>query len=412
MANFELDPHRFLPRGHGIIDGGALRLPRTFVTPSHFVPDQFESYCVAVVELEPPAQDLHDLLHLARDFIIGLGFEAAFSGRFTGIRRSWTAPIYVLTSEFADVIPANEDPMPVDGNPHLLPGALVPDNNMFVLPEYPTNGWNDAPPAPQPQHGQPSPVNDMPADSASGVTVAPPFPSVVQDVMMNEQPDDVVPPVAVLQQAELLAQQIQLAVPDDINVLPHQNGFVAPVAPQENFAAVLEENVAVEPATVDVIMEFQPEDGMFLNEQDTISENAERAIALFVPPISQQFQEINHALDFIQATASNSQVEFVQTRKAAAKKTKEKKTKDSPMVDTGLRRRTRGSAAKEGYRVPPITDIAPKPRKKARKAALAVRGDHAQDRNYLLALALRPLLRFQSKCFSTLVSYWRLSLSC
>ncbi|KAK1695346.1 hypothetical protein QYE76_012043 [Lolium multiflorum] len=56
MANFELDPHRFLPRGHGIIDGGVLRLPRTFVTPTQFTPDQFESFCVAVVEPEPPSR--------------------------------------------------------------------------------------------------------------------------------------------------------------------------------------------------------------------------------------------------------------------------------------------------------------------------------------------------------------------
>lgn len=33
MANFKLDPHRYLPVGHHIIDGGELRLPRTFVTP-------------------------------------------------------------------------------------------------------------------------------------------------------------------------------------------------------------------------------------------------------------------------------------------------------------------------------------------------------------------------------------------
>jgi hypothetical protein len=86
MAKFDLVPHRFLPRGHGIIDGGALRLPRTFVTPSHFVPDQFKSYCVAVVEPEPPTQDLHDLLHLARDFIIGLGFEVInFQSWFYGV---------------------------------------------------------------------------------------------------------------------------------------------------------------------------------------------------------------------------------------------------------------------------------------------------------------------------------------
>jgi hypothetical protein len=52
-------------------------------------------------------------------------------------------------------------------------------------------------------------------------------------------------------------------------------------------------------------------------------------------------------------------VEFVQTRKATAKKSKEKKTR-AVLVEEGPRRFTRGSAAKEGYRVPPITDIAPK----------------------------------------------------
>jgi hypothetical protein len=75
-------------------------------------------------------------------------FRQPLVGRFTRIRRSWTAPVYIRTFDFADVIPANEDPMPVDGNPHPLLGALVSDNNMFVLPEYPANGWNDAPPAP------------------------------------------------------------------------------------------------------------------------------------------------------------------------------------------------------------------------------------------------------------------------
>jgi hypothetical protein len=75
MPNFELDLHRFLPRGHGIIDVGPNRLPRTYVTPSSFVPYQFESFCVVVVELEPLAEDLPDLLHLARNFIVQLRFE-------------------------------------------------------------------------------------------------------------------------------------------------------------------------------------------------------------------------------------------------------------------------------------------------------------------------------------------------
>jgi hypothetical protein len=75
------------------------------------------------------------------------------------------------------------------------------------------------------------------------------------------------------------------------------------------------------------------------------------------------------------------QVELVQTRKAAAKKANAKKTKDAHLVDDGLRRRTRGSAAKEGYMVPPITDIAPKPRKRARKDVPAIRDDLAQVNN-------------------------------
>jgi hypothetical protein len=184
--------------------------------------------------------------------------------------------VYILTSDFADVIPANEDPMPVDGNPRPLPGALVPDNNMFVLPEYPANGWNDAPPAPQPQHDQPAPVNDMPADSASGVTVAPPFSPVVQHVMINEQQAEVVLPDVVLQQADMLAQQIQLAAPDDANMLPQHNNIVAPVAPdapQDFFTAVMGENVAVQQAPVDVLIEYQPEEVMFLNQQDIVEAN-------------------------------------------------------------------------------------------------------------------------------------------
>jgi hypothetical protein len=73
-------------------------------------------------------------------------FRQPLVGRFTSIRRSWN--VYILTSKFADVFPVNEDPMHIDGNPHPLRGGFVPDINMFVLPEYHANGWNEAPAAP------------------------------------------------------------------------------------------------------------------------------------------------------------------------------------------------------------------------------------------------------------------------
>jgi hypothetical protein len=45
-------------------------------------------------------------------------------------------------SEFADVLPADEDQMPPDGNPHPLPGHILQNLNMFVMPQYPEIGWD------------------------------------------------------------------------------------------------------------------------------------------------------------------------------------------------------------------------------------------------------------------------------
>jgi hypothetical protein len=68
-------------------------------------------------------------------------------GRYSGTRESWIAPIFILTIDFADVHPKDEDPMPFNGNPHPLPGQLVNEDHLFVLPEYPKIGWN-MPPSP------------------------------------------------------------------------------------------------------------------------------------------------------------------------------------------------------------------------------------------------------------------------
>jgi hypothetical protein len=50
------------------------------------------------------------------------------------LKETWKAPCYVMGAEFADVLPTDEDQMPLDGNPHPLPGNLVVYNNMVVLP--------------------------------------------------------------------------------------------------------------------------------------------------------------------------------------------------------------------------------------------------------------------------------------
>jgi hypothetical protein len=65
-------------------------------------------------------------------------------GRYANLgaaRESWTAPCYVLNDAFADIMAPDEDRMPFDGNPHPLPGQLLPKNNLLVMPHYPELGW-------------------------------------------------------------------------------------------------------------------------------------------------------------------------------------------------------------------------------------------------------------------------------
>lgn len=52
------------------------------------------------------------------------------------------------------MLPADEDQMPLDGNPHPIPGNMVVNNNMMVLLQFPELGWINVP-----LHGQQQHVN-------------------------------------------------------------------------------------------------------------------------------------------------------------------------------------------------------------------------------------------------------------
>ncbi|KAM0827059.1 hypothetical protein ACQ4PT_068439 [Festuca glaucescens] len=270
MANFELDPTRWVPLGHQIIDGRPTRLPRTFYTPSVAPPHRHDSICTGILMPPPPpaeeaawreqvrlfiVQQLQRAVDDVQPCLFGLGFyrlrspAARFAlvdhgpyeiapdvfvrfvnhddrdnhravqgyrrgwlmflgvhldyrneydianavatfgkyhywhhddevlertlvyasfpssalvprdvvfGRYGDqgpVRESWTAPCYVLSADFADILPPDEDQMPANGNPHQMPGQMQQDNNIFVLPQYPELGWNEqVPPLPQSSH--------------------------------------------------------------------------------------------------------------------------------------------------------------------------------------------------------------------------------------------------------------------
>ncbi|KAI4970325.1 hypothetical protein ZWY2020_001239 [Hordeum vulgare] len=208
MANFELDPEGFLPPGHNIIDAGPDRLPRTYTTPAVPITRRHEQYVIAehwrlsVVRFmrhnegvgfrgqEGFRQECLMLLGVPLDFRNTDDLRAAvntfeefhhwvsddpylvrsivfssfpddrlvprsikFSEYVTwgGAKVSWCAPVYILGAAPAELLPNDEDPMPLNGNPHPLPGHLVNDNLLFALPLYPALGWNAVPPPPEPE---------------------------------------------------------------------------------------------------------------------------------------------------------------------------------------------------------------------------------------------------------------------
>lgn len=272
MANFKLNPARWVPLGQQIIDGGPSRLLRMFYNAVIAPTARHGNYCVAILDPAPPQEDEFFWRDIVRDFIVnhhqrevnsmqpglfGVGlyelcshatvtalveqepFEiddnvfvsfvhhndhpnhraangfrigwlmvlsvlldyrndydifnavAAFGkfhhwhqddafiertmiyasyqspalvprdivfGNYSNLgdaHESWTAPVYVLDTPNAGMLPTDEDQMPPDGNPHPLPGNLIVNNNMWVLPQYPVLVWNNVPlHGPQQQNNQ------------------------------------------------------------------------------------------------------------------------------------------------------------------------------------------------------------------------------------------------------------------
>ncbi|KAM0846425.1 hypothetical protein ACQ4PT_055676 [Festuca glaucescens] len=159
MANFAMDPARWVPLGQQIIDGEPTRLPRTFYNLS-VQPQRRNDNVITAILMPPPPKQLEpswrnqDDEVLERTLVYVTFTSPALVPRdivfrnyanLGNAKESWTAPCYILTAGFADIFPADEDQMPPDGNPHPLPGNLLIDHNNFVLPQFLELGWDDLP---------------------------------------------------------------------------------------------------------------------------------------------------------------------------------------------------------------------------------------------------------------------------
>ena len=141
---------------------------------------------------------------------------------FGGSRISWTAPIYIFSADFADILPPDEDPMPFDGNPHPLPGHLQFHNHNWVMPEFPEIGWDELPP---PEHNHEPHHQDAPHDE----------PHNVQQEMVDENQ------VVVEQSQESMVLQVSN---DSVNNMPVDDFVIvqqlgAPLQPPLHIGQVL-----------------------------------------------------------------------------------------------------------------------------------------------------------------------------
>uniref|UniRef100_A0A8I6XWE7 DUF7597 domain-containing protein n=1 Tax=Hordeum vulgare subsp. vulgare TaxID=112509 RepID=A0A8I6XWE7_HORVV len=197
MANFELDPEFFLLPGHNIIDGGVDSLPRTYTTPAVPITRRHERFVITDVHPAPPADEVIQglgfhgqegfrqgclmLLGVPLDFRNTEDLRAAVNtfGEF----HHWVSFLVCscVHSGYGGCRDSSEceDPMPLNGNPHPLPGHLVHDNLQFAFPPYPALGWNVVPLAPR-DHGPAAAAADdggwgqPPADADDGGRGQPP----------------------------------------------------------------------------------------------------------------------------------------------------------------------------------------------------------------------------------------------
>ena len=70
MAKFALDQMEFIPSGFDIIDGGELRLPRTFFALAVAPDRQHEDYAIAIVEPAPLPEEVLIYRNMVSDFVV------------------------------------------------------------------------------------------------------------------------------------------------------------------------------------------------------------------------------------------------------------------------------------------------------------------------------------------------------
>nr|CAB3500001.1 unnamed protein product [Digitaria exilis] len=143
MANYPCNPMLYVPHGMHI-EQGWKRPARSRVALGGEPPRRHEQFAILSLHPAPEVQaqipelidDVVAMLH--HDFPVRVvsAFPVVISSGsiLRGNGQSWTAVVYILNGQFPDAFRPDEDPVPVDGNPHPIHGDPLVNPN--VVPHW------------------------------------------------------------------------------------------------------------------------------------------------------------------------------------------------------------------------------------------------------------------------------------
>ncbi|KAM0844073.1 hypothetical protein ACQ4PT_057283 [Festuca glaucescens] len=442
MAVFELDPTPWLPLGHEIIDDSPTRLPRTYYTPTVPPPRRHDNYCIAYIE--PPQPEGNGFWRdQVRDFVQGnLGLDVmdcqhslfgvglyemrsaaahqilvqhplrqidegvfvrfvnhdesvASFGKYIDWHRDdplkertlvqgWTIVCYVLTTDFVDAMPTDEDPMSVDGNPHPFPGNLLPMMNNFVLPPFPKLGWNEWPIQAPGAPGAAQQGNDQMHEAVFEPVVE----EIVRyDIVLDESIDTASSSAQIvnIDHDSGAVEMLQPAVPVQVLNVWHFQYADTSVRDIRPLLFSSRSMLCDKLAVPNIVGPALPPDMIWAK---VFQSWLPKALAENVPlPIgSSPFRDVIltkrswvDAFDeYMKGVATGSRrfrfchLFLLPTPITPAQKKKRGKAKklEAPLVDTSVRRCTRSMVKNNGYRPAPISDTVVKPRAKRAKTQI------------------------------------------
>ncbi|KAM0913458.1 hypothetical protein ACQ4PT_012159 [Festuca glaucescens] len=290
-----------------------------------------------------------------------------------GVKESWTALVYILTADFADALPPDEDQMPLDGNPHPFPGELQPNNNVFVNPQFPEIGWDAVENLGQDQQGgqdgnvdwnQPEEVPDVMQEVQESMVINLSDSSSSSVNMMDVQPQQqgnmqllfnvlnvgmvhmVIGPI--LPPEMLWARASELVLPSLYGKLIPEIKFASPFA-------FLKKVSGFPLSVISVQMEY---------DKQQLMQQRPRLITMSVP----DREVMSIAEESVGQTVTQLGSEDL-PMSATVRKRKVRKA-IAPLVQSTERRFTRSCLKTDGYRPKPILVVQPKIKKKSRAKCL------------------------------------------